>query len=112
MISFLLNCLNLRDVAILAKSSIEEFPDVRKYPKNSVFYEGARQTTTKATIDKEEILLILSTKVLIPCKIIKVNKTFSNIRRKRTLKRQEINISLQGHQTGTVFSVMRILVHS
>ena len=86
MISFLLNCLNLRDVAILAKSSIEEFPDVRKYPKNSVFYEGARQTTTKATIDKEEILLILSTKVLIPCKIIKVNKTFSKIRRKRTLK--------------------------
>lgn len=42
--------------------------------------------TTKATIDKEEILLILSTKVLIPCKIIKVNKTFSKIRRNRTLK--------------------------
>lgn len=63
-------------MAILAESSIEEFPDVRKYPKNSVFYEGARQITTKATIDKEEILLILSTKVLIPCKIIKENKTF------------------------------------
>lgn len=73
-------------MAILAKSSVEEFPDARKYPKNSVIYEGARQITTKATIDKEEILLILSTKVLIPCKIIKVNKTFSKIRRKRTLK--------------------------
>ena len=73
-------------MAILAKGSIEEFPDVRKYPKNSVFYVGARQITTKATIDKEEILLILSTTVLIPCKIIKVNKTFSKIRGKRTLK--------------------------
>lgn len=73
-------------MAILAESSIEEFPDVRKYPKNSVFYEGARQITTKATIDKEEILLILSTKVLIPCKIIKENKTFSKIKRNRTLK--------------------------
>lgn len=63
-------------MAILARNSIEECPDVRKYPKNSVFYNGARQIITKATIDKEEILLILGTKVLMPCKIIKVNNMF------------------------------------